>query len=70
MTITKTMKPNGVCIYISWKEYLSICRAMSEISSNMEAADEEYSEGCERDLTNLNNVKRKFKRAKWIKDNK
>ncbi len=64
------MKENGVQIYISWDEYSAICGAIGEYEGNCEGADEDYIEGCQKDLKALRNVVRKFKNAKWIKDHK
>lgn len=64
------MKQNGVQIYISWDEYSAICGAIGEYEGNCEGADDEYINGCQKDLKALRNVVRKFKRAKYNKDNK
>ena len=64
------MKPNGVQIYISWGEYSAICGAIGEYEGNCEGAEEDYINGCQKDLKALRNVVRKFKKAKWNKDNK
>ena len=68
--VSKYMKHNGVSVYISWKEYLSISSAMGEIAFSVEGSDDEYRDRCQNDLDNLKNVIRKFKNAKWLKDNK
>lgn len=64
------MKQNGVQIYISWDEYSAICGAIGEYEGSCEGADDEYINGCQKDLKALRNVVRKFKRAKYNKDNK
>ncbi len=64
------MKQNGVQIYISWDEYSAICGAIGEYEGNCEGADEDYINGCQKDLKALRNIVRKFKRAKYNKDNK
>lgn len=64
------MKQNGVQIYISWNEYSAICGAIGEYEGNCEGADDDYIKGCQKDLKALRNVIRKFKRAKYNKDNK
>ena len=64
------MKQNGVQIYISWNEYSAICGAIGEYEGNCEGADDDYINGCQKDLKALRNVVRKFKRAKYNKDNK
>lgn len=64
------MKQNGVQIYISWDEYSAICGAIGEYEGNCEGADDDYINGCQKDLKVLRNVVRKFKRAKYNKDNK
>lgn len=64
------MKQNGVQIYISWDEYSAICGAIGEYEGNCEGADDDYINGCQKDLKALRNVVRKFKRAKYNKDNK
>lgn len=68
--MSKYMKENGVQIYISWDEYCAICGAIGEYEGNCEGADDDYVEGCRKDLKALRNVVRKFKDAKWRKDNK
>ena len=68
--VSKYMKPTGVSVYISWKEYLSISNAMGEIASSVEGSDDEYRDSCQNDIDNLKNVIRKFKNSKWLKDNK
>lgn len=64
------MKQNGVQIYLSWDEYSAICGAIGEYEGNCEGADDDYINGCQKDLKALRNVVRKFKRAKYNKDNK
>lgn len=64
------MKQNGVQIYISWDEYSAICGAIGEYEGNCEGAEDDYINGCQKDLKALRNVVRKFKRAKYNKDNK
>ncbi len=64
------MKQNGVQIYISWNEYSAICGAIGEYEGNCEGADDDYINGCQKDLKALRNIVRKFKRAKYNKDNK
>ncbi len=64
------MKQNGVQIYISWDEYSAICGAIGEYEGNCEGADDDYINGCQKDLKALRNIVRKFKRAKYNKDNK
>lgn len=64
------MKPNGVQIYVSWKEYEAIYSALAEIENNCEAAEDEYIESIQEDIKALNNIIRKFKNAKYRKDNK
>ena len=64
------MKPTGVQIYISWNDYSAICSALSEMETNCEAAEDDYIEGVQDDLKGLRNIVRKFKDAKYNKDNK
>lgn len=66
----KYMKRTGAHIYLSWDEYQALSSAICEIATNCEAADDEYVEGSKKDLNLLNNIVKKFKRAKYKKDNK
>ena len=68
--MSKYMKQNGVQIYVSWDEYSAICGAIGEYEGKCEGADDDYIKNCQKDLKALRNVVRKFKNAKWIKDNK
>lgn len=68
--MSEYMEHNGVQIYISWDEYNAIQGAIGEYEGNCEGAEDDYIEGCQKDLKALRNVVRKFKNAKYKKDNK
>lgn len=68
--MSKAMKPNGVRVYISWKEYEAIHSVLSDLETNCEGADDDYVEGCQGNIKALYNLIRKFKNAKYNKDNK